>query len=538
MAASASPPVRVLGRYALHDAIASGGMATVHFGRLIGPVGFARTVAIKRLHPQFASDPEFVSMFLDEARLAARIRHPNVVPTLDVVALEGELFLVMEYIQGEPLGGLLKAMRKKGEPMPPPYAAAIVAGALRGLHAAHEAVDERGQPLGIVHRDVSPQNILVGVDGVARVLDFGVAKATGRLQVTREGQLKGKMAYMAPEQIRSLGTDRRTDIYAAGAVLWEALAGHRVFQGENDVAVFSKVLEGKIELPSRAAANVPQAFDAIVMKAMAMSPHDRYETARDMARALEAAVPLVPVAEIGEWVESIGALHLSTRAQTISRIENDSSAHVEAVLPQGPAPSSRRSLDAPGPPPGGTASSVSAVSSSGVSSAQSVSSSGVSGAQTGAALAGSDGSAVSAATGQSAVVMQARFQPRRVLAVAGAGLALLFFVAILVRALAGHGDASVEGKASEQPSAVPYAAGSPSPEVSSTLVTQPPPVPFPEPAPVPPPTSTEKALPTLTPRPSAPVTPSPPPAEPGLSHARPPPPSRAHLLDGVLDSRK
>lgn len=272
------------------------------------------------------------------------------------------------------------------------------------------------------------------------------------------------------------------------------------------------------------------------MKAMAMSPHDRFDTARDMARALEAAVPLVPVAEIGEWVESIGALHLSTRAQTISRIENDSSAHVEAVLPQGPVPSSPRPLDAPGPPPAATSSSVSAISSSGVSSAQSVSSSGVSGAQTGAALAGSDASAVSAATGQSAVVVQARFQPRRVLAVAGAGLALLFFVAILVRALAGHGDASVENKASEQPSAVPYAAASPSPEVSSTLVAQPPPVPSLEPAPVPPPTSSEKAPPT--PRPSAPLTPSPPLAEPGLSHARPPPPSKAHLLDGVLDSRK
>ena len=216
---------RMLGRYALYEKIAAGGMATVHIGRLLGPVAFARTVAIKRMHPHFAADPAFVAMFLDEARLAARIRHPNVVPTLDVVAMENELFLVMEYVLGESLARLMQAAATRGERIPPSMVATIMAGVLHGLHAAHEATSDRGEPLGIVHRDVSPQNILVGTDGVARVLDFGVAKAAGRIQTTREGQLKGKLAYMAPERDPRQGVAPAADVYAASVVLWEALTG-------------------------------------------------------------------------------------------------------------------------------------------------------------------------------------------------------------------------------------------------------------------------------------------------------------------------
>src|SRR5271154_2384991 len=212
--ASESLPARSIGRYLLFGEIASGGMATVHFGRLSGPAGFSRTVAIKRLHPNLAKDPEFVAMFLDEARLAARIRHPNVIPTLDVVATEGEIFLVMDYVQGESLSRLIRAAVARGERIPPDMVAALMVGVLHGLHAAHEAKSDHGEPLGIVHRDVSPHNILVGTDGAARVLDFGVAKAIGRSQNTREGQIKGKLAYMAPEQVRG-SVSRRTDVYAA-----------------------------------------------------------------------------------------------------------------------------------------------------------------------------------------------------------------------------------------------------------------------------------------------------------------------------------
>src|SRR5262249_54371047 len=161
-----------------------------HFGRLLGPIGFARTVAIKQLFPHFASDPEFVSALLDEARLAARIQHPNVVPVLDVVALEGEIFLVMEYVHGESLSRLLRLARDPGATVPPRIASAILSHALHGLHAAHEAKSEGGERLDTVHRDVSPQNILVGADGVARVFDFGIAKAKFRSQMTRDGQVK------------------------------------------------------------------------------------------------------------------------------------------------------------------------------------------------------------------------------------------------------------------------------------------------------------------------------------------------------------
>ncbi len=323
-------PVRVVGRYALYGEIAAGGMATVHFGRLLGPVGFSRTVAIKRLHPQFAKDPEFVAMFLDEARLAARIRHPNVVPTLDVVATQGELFLVMDYVQGESLSRLIRASRDRGERIPLRMASAIVGGALHGLHAAHEAKNERGEPLHIVHRDMSPQNVLVGTDGVARVLDFGVAKAAGRVQTTREGQLKGKLAYMAPEQIGGT-VSRQTDVYAAAIVLWETLTGQRLFVGENEGQVLSKVLGGLVQPPSLVAPELPVGVDEVVLRGLAREPTHRYATAREFAIALERVAGVGSSTEVGEWVEAIAHPALLKRAERIAEIES-SSANVQASV--------------------------------------------------------------------------------------------------------------------------------------------------------------------------------------------------------------
>ncbi len=333
MAYSNPSDVRVVGRYALYGVIAAGGMATVHYGRLLGPVGFSRTVAIKRLHAHFASDPEFVSMFLDEARLAARIRHPNVVTTLDVVATGGELFLVMEYVPGETLARLAKNVRDAGRPMPHRIVSSVISGVLHGLHAAHEAKDERGVPLGIVHRDVSPQNTHVGTDGVARLLDFGVAKAAGRIQTTREGQIKGKLAYMAPEQLRGAPVDRSSDIYAAGVMLWELITGQRLFQGENEGVVVARVLEGNIQPPSqvlmRAARSTfsertytqLQRLDACVLRAVHPDPRQRFATARDMALELEACVQPATLSQVGEWVELNAAELLAQRAEKVSEIE-------------------------------------------------------------------------------------------------------------------------------------------------------------------------------------------------------------------------
>jgi eukaryotic-like serine/threonine-protein kinase len=320
-ASGADATPRTIGRYALHSEIASGGMATIHIGRLLGPVGFARTVAIKRLHPPLARDPEFVAMFLDEARLAARIRHPNVVSTLDVVATEGELFVVMEYVPGESLARLLRAVRAANGIVPVPIAATIMVGVLHGLHAAHEAHDERGQPLRIVHRDVSPHNILVGTDGDAHLIDFGIAKARGRMQVTRQGQIKGKLSYMPAEQLMGQGLDHRADIFAASIVLWESLTGQRLYQGTDDGDVYAKVLMGKVDPPSLYAKGLSAAIDAIVLRGLARDRAQRYATAREMALALEAAIPLAPPSQVGGWVESLVGDALADRTAQIAGIE-------------------------------------------------------------------------------------------------------------------------------------------------------------------------------------------------------------------------
>ena len=310
-----------VGRYQVHEPIASGGMAVVHLGRIVGPVGFSRTVAIKRLHPHLATDPEFVAMFLDEARLAARVQHPNVVATLDVVASNGQLFLVMDFVLGASFSQLLRSAREDGIVASAAVTAAIVAGGLYGLHAAHEARDERGESLGIVHRDVSPQNLLVGVDGITRVVDFGVAKAASRGQSTREGQLKGKLSYMAPEQIRRRNVDRRADVYAAGVVLWEALSLQKLFQADDEGGVMAAVLEGSIPRLSAQRADLPRGIDDVVARALARDPEARFSTAQDFAAALEEVIPPAPQREVGAWVSRAGGSEIDVRRGLVSTVE-------------------------------------------------------------------------------------------------------------------------------------------------------------------------------------------------------------------------
>jgi serine/threonine-protein kinase len=278
-------------------------------------------VAIKRSHPEMAADPEFVSMFLDEARLAARIRHPNVVSTLDVVALEGELFLVMDFVQGESLSRLLRATKTALQTVPRPIACTIMADVLHGLHAAHEAKNERGEPLSIVHRDVSPQNILVGIDGIARVLDFGVAKAVGRVASTREGQIKGKLSYLAPEQLGGK-VSRQSDIYAAAVVLWETLTSERLFHADNPGDLLNQILNRDVTPPSAHAKDVPPALDAIVLKGLAREPSDRFATAREMALELERCSGQISAVEIGEWVERMAKDAIAMRARKVQELEN------------------------------------------------------------------------------------------------------------------------------------------------------------------------------------------------------------------------
>jgi len=309
-----------LGRYALFDQIAQGGMATVHLGRLVGPVGFSKIVAIKQMHESAARNPDFVAMFLDEARLSGRVQHPNVVATFDVIASGGEAFLVMEYVHGESLSALLRATRVRGERLAPAFAVHILCDVLAGLHAAHEASDEHGGPLNLIHRDVSPQNIMVGVDGVARVLDFGIAKAAGRLQETQTGQLKGKLGYMAPEQLLGRPLDRRVDIFAAGICLWEAISGRKMFDADNSGQLMYQVLETEIP-PLSAIADVPLALSRAVERATAREPSDRFATAREFARELERSTELVSPREIGEWVSGLSGEALSRRFERLRAIE-------------------------------------------------------------------------------------------------------------------------------------------------------------------------------------------------------------------------
>jgi len=312
-----------VGRYALYGQIAAGGMGRIYLGRLLGPSGFARALAIKRLHPPYAKDPEFVSMLLDEARLAARIRHPNVVQTLDVLEQDGELFVMLEYVHGESLSRLERAAESAQEPIPIPVIAAIGAGFLHGLHAAHEATDDRGRPLGLVHRDISPQNVLVGRDGFARVLDFGVAKAAGRMRATREGEIKGKLAYMAPEHLHGTVT-RRSDIYAAGVVLWELIASRRLFDDAPDLAELFAGVSPAPERPGLERADVPAELESVVMRALRHDPEERFESAREMALAIERAAEVALPSMVGTWVERMVPDRLREQSDLMAEMEAQS----------------------------------------------------------------------------------------------------------------------------------------------------------------------------------------------------------------------
>ncbi len=340
-AANQNPHGRPLGRYVLYDEFATGGMATVHFGRLQGQGGFSRTVAIKRLHAPYARDPHFVSMLVDEARLAARVQHPNVVAPLDVVAVDDkEVLLVMEYVHGESLSRLLGCCARKAGRVPTPIVVSIMTGLLYGLHAAHEAVSDEGEPLHIVHRDVSPQNILVGVDGTARVLDFGVAKASSRTPGSAPGTTKGKLSYMAPEQLRFKTVDRRADVFAAGIVLWEMLTLRRLFRSEDPGLVAMKILKSDVEVPSRFNPQVPRALDAVVSAALARDRDDRYGTALMFAKALEEALTPASAREVGEWVQAVTPESLAERARLRSRVESAAgrTSGIRPAVPLEPAP--------------------------------------------------------------------------------------------------------------------------------------------------------------------------------------------------------
>jgi eukaryotic-like serine/threonine-protein kinase len=280
---------RRLGRYELLLPIADGGMARVWAARVEGSRGLHKIVAVKTMSLALAGseDPQFERMFLDEADLASRIRHRNVVEILERGEDDGVIFLAMEWIDGD---SLLHVMRPRGRPHPlaPSVAARIVADAASGLHAAHGLCDENGRHLGLVHRDVSPQNILIGRDGTVKVTDFGVAKALGRgVEATRVGELKGKPSYMSPEQVRGKPVDRRSDVFALGVVLFEAVTGARPFVGDNEIVIVQAIATGQVTPPTALAPDCPAEVEAIILTALATDPDRRFQDAQAMSLALE-----------------------------------------------------------------------------------------------------------------------------------------------------------------------------------------------------------------------------------------------------------
>lgn len=274
------------GKYLLLDRIGMGGMAEVFRAKTQGVEGFARLVAIKRILPHLAEDSRFVEMFVSEAKLASRLRHANIAQVIELDRVGGEHFIVMEYVGGRDLLNLRNHLRRRDETLPIELAAYIVAQVAQGLAHAHDLCDESGQPLHIVHRDISPQNILVSFEGAVKLIDFGIARAATDRIATRAGVLKGKYAYMSPEQVENQPTDARSDLFSLGAVLYELLTNERLFEGSNEFITLEKVREAKASPPSQLNPNVPAALDDIVLKALARDPRQRFPHAAAFEEAL------------------------------------------------------------------------------------------------------------------------------------------------------------------------------------------------------------------------------------------------------------
>ncbi|MEM9691660.1 MAG: serine/threonine-protein kinase [Myxococcota bacterium] len=311
---------RQVGRCELFVALAQGGMATVYLGRWIGAGGFEKTVAVKSLHRMYASDPDFVSMFLDEARVVARIQHPNVMPIIDLVDDHGELFIVMEYVHGVTLAQLTRQLRRDKRPMPIGIALRVITGVLGGLHAAHEAKGAGGHNLDLIHRDVTPDNVMIGTDGYARLIDFGIATALSG-QPDDDESIKGKPAYLAPEQLLSLPLDRRTDVYSAAVVLWQALTGRKLVRGKNIGDVTMTVLAEERPPPSKYRKEVDTMLDEVVLRGMAMDMNHRYASAEAMAEALEDTQRVASHREVGRFIAEVCARRLSKMEELKQAVE-------------------------------------------------------------------------------------------------------------------------------------------------------------------------------------------------------------------------
>ncbi|MGV3623572.1 MAG: serine/threonine protein kinase, partial [Archangium sp.] len=276
------------GKYLLLDRVNIGGMAEVWRAKTFGAGGFERIVAIKRILPNIAEDEEFITMFIDEAKITVQLNHANIAQIYELANLSNSYFIAMEYVSGKDMRAVFDRCRKRGEPAPIPLTCYVIAQCCEGLDYAHRAKDKQGRDMGIVHRDVSPQNALISYDGEVKVIDFGIAKAAGKATKTQAGILKGKFGYMSPEQIRGLPLDGRSDIFAIGVCLYEMLTGERLFVGDSDFSVLEKVRKVEVLPPSHFNRKIPEQLEKIVMKALAKDVDDRYQHAGELGEDLRA----------------------------------------------------------------------------------------------------------------------------------------------------------------------------------------------------------------------------------------------------------
>lgn len=328
---------QAFGQYQLQKKLATGGMAEVWLARQTGIQGFNRHVVIKRILPHLAEDPEFVHMFLNEAKIASRFNHPNIAQIYDLGETAGTYYIAMEFIHGEDLGRIMRRAFKSGQWVARALAIRIIADACAGLHYAHSRTDEQGRPLKVVHRDISPQNILVSFDGSVKLVDFGIAKASDQASNTRSGSLKGKFAYMAPEQAQGKPLDNRSDLFALGLVLYELVTGVRPLKRDSELSTLQAALECVIEAPS-VVAEVPTEIDEVVMHALAKNPHDRYRDARQFQMALEQLLvtegTVATSVQVSELMEHLFADRLAEEARSGAPAPPSASSTSNVVAPQ------------------------------------------------------------------------------------------------------------------------------------------------------------------------------------------------------------
>jgi serine/threonine protein kinase len=309
------------GKYLLLERISVGGMAEVFKAKSFGVEGFEKIIAIKRILPSIAEDGEFIQMFIDEAKIAGQLSHANICQIFELGKIQDSHFIAMEFVWGKDLLQIQNRFRKLRAQMPMPMAAFIAAKVCEGLDYAHRRKDALGRPLNIIHRDVSPQNILVGFNGCVKLIDFGVAKAAGKVSHTITGAIKGKYAYMSPEQARGDELDLRSDIFGLGVILYELLAQARLFKRDSESATLKAVLGAKVAPPSSIVKGIPKALDAVVLKALARDRDDRYQSAGELQMALESFIvdqrlPATP-AHLSQFMKELYAQEAADEESTL-----------------------------------------------------------------------------------------------------------------------------------------------------------------------------------------------------------------------------